>query len=259
MGTLEKDVIVNKEYKELQEIKKMNIYEKMSLITDEIGVVLKNLKVQVTKTNSYKAVSERDVLDKVKPVEKKYRVYSYPLDREIIENEILTKETDYGTSNQFFMRIQTIYRFVNIDNPQEYLDMKTYGDGIDSGDKAGGKAMTYADKYGLMKAYKISTGDDPDQDPSPENGYKKEQKPTNATPKKEITDDSLEITKQFQEALVLSGVDLDTILEHYKVAKVGDLSKEQKLQAIKKMRSNIQQQKSILEEASEQLKEEGLE
>lgn len=28
--------------------------------------------------------------------------------------------------------------------------------------------MTYADKYALMKAYKITTGDDPDKDASPE-------------------------------------------------------------------------------------------
>ena len=33
--------------------------------------------------------------------------------------------------------------------------------------------MTYADKYALMKAYKISTGDDPDQDPSKEERYKR--------------------------------------------------------------------------------------
>ena len=31
-----------------------------------------------------------------------------------------------------------------------------------------GKAMTYADKYALMKAYKIMTGDDPDQNKSPD-------------------------------------------------------------------------------------------
>ena len=33
-------------------------------------------------------------------------------------------------------------------------------------DKAPGKAMTYADKYALMKAYKMVTGDDPDQNAS---------------------------------------------------------------------------------------------
>ena len=37
---------------------------------------------------------------------------------------------------------------------------------MDTQDKATGKAMTYADKYALMKAYKITTGDDPDQAPS---------------------------------------------------------------------------------------------
>lgn len=59
--------------------------------------------------------------------------------------------------------MHTIYRFVNIDKPEEYIDIDTYGDGVDSGDKAPGKAMTYSDKYALMKAYKIITGDDPDQ------------------------------------------------------------------------------------------------
>ena len=53
-----------------EEIKKLSIYEKLSLITDEIGVVEKGLRVQVTKTSSYKAVSERDVLDAIKPMEK---------------------------------------------------------------------------------------------------------------------------------------------------------------------------------------------
>ena len=33
--------------------------------------------------------------------------------------------------------------------------------------------MTYADKYALMKAYKISTGDDPDQNASEENNYQR--------------------------------------------------------------------------------------
>ena len=58
------------------------------------------------------------------------------------------------------MRIEITYRFINIDNPSEFIDIKSYGDGLDTGDKAPGKAMTYGDKYALMKAYKISTGDD---------------------------------------------------------------------------------------------------
>lgn len=164
-----------------EEIKTMNIYEKMSLITEEIGVIEKGLTVEINKTRSYKAVSERDVLDGVKPIEKKYRVYSYPVKREVIDRDTLVKETEYNGSvtktNTLFMRIETTYRFVNIDNPSEFIETIVYGDGLDTGDKAPGKAMTYADKYALMKAYKLSTGDDPDKEASPINGYQKERRP----------------------------------------------------------------------------------
>jgi hypothetical protein len=159
----------------IEEIKKLNIYEKLQKITDELGVVEKGLKIEVTKTRSYKAVSERDILDNVKPLETKYRVYSYPYERNIIDKDILVSHTEYGDKTNMYMRLETTYRFVNLDNSSEFVDIKTYGDGIDSGDKAPGKAMTYADKYALMKAYKISTGDDPDKEASPENGYMKEQ------------------------------------------------------------------------------------
>lgn len=152
----------------------LNIFQRMLKATEEIGVVAKNLKVDVTKTNSYKAVSERDILDAVKPIEIKNGIYSYPHSREVIETSVLeTVKKDYQTgeaytNKQLFMRIQTTYRFVNVEDPQEYIDITSYGDGVDSQDKATGKAMTYADKYALMKAYKISTGDDPDAEPSQE-------------------------------------------------------------------------------------------
>jgi len=155
-----------------------NIYQKMSAITNELGVVAKNLSVDMGKGKSYKAVQEKDILDAVKPLEEKYGVYSYPLDSRITDSDVLVKENDYGKTNTLFMRLERTYRFVNIDNPEDYVDIKSYGDGLDTGDKAPGKAMTYADKYALMKAYKIATGDDPDKDASPENGYSKTNKET---------------------------------------------------------------------------------
>lgn len=146
----------------------MNIFQRMSAITSEISRVAKNLNVDAGKS-SYKAVGEADVLEAVKPAEVKYGVYSYPVEQgtEIVESGTITSETTYNGEKrqrqQQFMRVRRVYRFVNIDNPDEFVDMATYGDGMDSGDKAPGKAMTYADKYALLKAYKITTGDDPDQ------------------------------------------------------------------------------------------------
>lgn len=160
-----------------EEERKMNIFERMLCIQAELGVVAKNLQIQATKTSGYKAVSERDVIDAVKPLEARYRVFSYPYERNIVaqetlENERLLANGDRVAVTSKFMRIETVYRFVNIDKPYEYTEVKGYGDGIDTGDKAPGKAMTYADKYALMKAYKISTGDDPDQEKSPDDGYR---------------------------------------------------------------------------------------
>ena len=149
----------------------MNIYEKLLNITSEIKNVSKNLEVGIGK-NSYKAVGEADVLFAVKQLEAKYKVYSYPCKREVIDRAILETEKEYNGNvtkgNQIFLRIETTYRFVNIENPEEYIEITTYGDGIDTQDKAVGKAMTYADKYALLKAYKIITGDDPDQEHSPD-------------------------------------------------------------------------------------------
>lgn len=148
-----------------------NIYQKMSEATAKIETVAKNLVVSTGKS-SYKAVSEADVLRAVKPIEVEVGIYSYPFTRNIIlaeRNEIESMfNGQKSTKIQMYIRIITVYRFVNVDKPEEYIDITTYGDGVDSQDKAPGKAMTYADKYALLKAYKIQTGEDPDQEASTE-------------------------------------------------------------------------------------------
>ena len=190
----------------MEDIKSLNIYEKMMLITEEIGVIEKNLKVQVTQTNSYKAVSERDVLDNVKPLEKKYRIYSYPIDRKITESDILAKETEYNgkttRTNTLFMRLEITYRFVNIDKPEEYIDIKTYGDGLDTGDK-----------------------DDPDKEASTENGYRKVVK----------EDNKLILLSKFNELVDETSQDLELILKHYKVNSNREMTVNQLQEAINEM------------------------
>ena len=157
-----------------------NIYKKMSAVTTELTAVAKNLNVGIGKS-AYKAVGEADVLAAVKPLEEKHGIYSYPYSRKIVEADLITTSSEYQgkvtEKTNRYLRIETVYRFVNIDNPEEYIDITTYGDGIDSQDKAVGKAMTYSDKYALLKAYKIITGDDPDQFKSEEG--KTEKKLTN--------------------------------------------------------------------------------
>lgn len=196
----------------------MNIYEKLSKVTEEITAVAKNLSVGYGKS-SYKAVGEADVLAAVKPAEIKYGVYSFPASREIVDSAVLTSvDKDGNEKRQLFMRVKTVYRFVNMEKPDEYVDMVTYGDGVDPGDKAPGKAMTYADKYGLLKAYKIITGDDPDQ---------KASETLKAFEKKadeKVTEiQALALTG----TLEAMGINIPTLLKQYKVEKVSDLTQKQ--------------------------------
>lgn len=159
------------------ENKSMNIYQRMAAITAELKTVAKELIVKTTSTSSYKAVSERDIIDAVKPLEEKYGVYSYPVSREVYDCETIKSESVYEDTHgnkkttpktTFIARMKTTYRFVNIDKPEEYIDTISFSDGIDSQDKGSGKAMTYADKYALMKAYKVTTGEDVDEGTSAE-------------------------------------------------------------------------------------------
>lgn len=154
------------------EIKEMNIYQKMAAITAELKAVEKNLTVQTTKSSSYKAVSERAILDAVKPLEEKYGVYSFPVSREVLESNLIQNESVYEDAKgnktttpktSYMTRIKTVYKFVNIDKPDDWIETITFAEGIDSQDKGSGKAMTYSDKYALMKSYKISTGEDVDE------------------------------------------------------------------------------------------------
>ena len=149
----------------LEEIKKMNIYEKMSHIEAGVGVVAKNLKVPAGQS-SYKAVSEADVKMSVLPLEHQFRVKSIPVDIQIVDSGIITSKRKYGDVEEMWLRVRSTVDFINIDNPEEVVRVYAYGDGIDNGDKAPGKGDTYSVKYCYLKAYKIVTGDDPDKDPS---------------------------------------------------------------------------------------------
>lgn len=201
----------------MKKIEEMNIYEKMSAITNELGVVAKNLNVDMGNGKNYKAVQEFDVLNAVKPIEEKYRVYSYPKERKVIDSEILEKETKYGKTKNMYLRIETIYEFVNLDKPEEKITMTSYADGIDSGDKATGKAMTYSDKYSLLKAYKIATGDDPDKEASPEKGYSKVSE----------EDVRLQLLDEIQGLAILKSIDIEEIREKFKVNDLTEMTTEQ--------------------------------
>lgn len=150
----------------------LNIFARMAAVMADLRTVRKNLQIDQGRGKGYKAVGEADVLEAVRPLELRHGIYSFPAAREIVEASVLTTVSEYQGQQkerkQLFLRIRTVYRFVNIEDPADFVEIVSFGDGVDSQDKSPGKAMTYADKYALLKAYKIVTGEDPDQDASEE-------------------------------------------------------------------------------------------
>lgn len=144
----------------------MNIYEKIQSVSEAVRNVEKNLVVG-TGNSSYKAVSDQDVLFKVKEAEKTFRLVSIPVRQELVKSEIVRTIANGGYEKINYVDIvKMTVRIINIDKPDEYIEVESFGRGLDAGDKGFGKASTYARKYALLNAYKIATGEDPDQNKS---------------------------------------------------------------------------------------------
>ena len=163
------------EIEKMNIVKQMSVWEKVYAVSAEVGVVQMTLNVDTGKS-TYKAISINDVVDSLLPLLTKYRLIVVPLQKEIIEQAQITTTTKYGDKQQFYVRVKAEYEVINIDKPNERIKTCGYGDGIDSGDKATGKANTYARKYALIDLFNLSKGDDPDKEASQE--YKPIEKST---------------------------------------------------------------------------------
>jgi len=144
------------------ELKTLNIFEKISLVSKEIGTLDKDM--QIGKGNyGYKAISDNQVTQFVKAAEQKYRIVSIPTSTEILEaKELKTTNAKGELVLQYTELIKLTLSIYNLDNIKEIVTITSHGRGLDKGDKGIGKATTYARKYALLNAYKIATGEDLD-------------------------------------------------------------------------------------------------
>jgi len=66
-------------------------------------------------------------------------------------------------SKEHLTELSMTFTWVNAENPEEKIICPWYAQGIDPGEKGVGKALTYAEKYFLLKFFNIPTDeDDPD-------------------------------------------------------------------------------------------------
>lgn len=127
--------------------KAMNVHQRLANVMGDVSYVQKDKKDGM----KYTVVSHDKVTALVRPALLQHGIVYYPVRCEHAQN---------GNRAECSMTV----RFVNIDAPDDFIDVPTFGYGIDTQDKGPGKAMSYAVKYALLKALGLETGDDPDNE-----------------------------------------------------------------------------------------------
>lgn len=134
-----------------------NVYQRLLAVMESVSYVQKEDKKV---NNQYRFVSHDAVAAKVRPA--------------LIANGIVpTVSVKHHSQDGNMTTAVLTVRFVNVDNPADFVEVDSFGYGIDPQDKGPGKAVSYAFKYALLKTLCLETGDDPERDliPRVTSGY----------------------------------------------------------------------------------------
>ena len=131
----------------------MNIYQRINAVRKAIGYVQKDKAVS-TGGGSYKAVTHDAVTGMVRAALIEHGIVIVP---SIVSAVFHPKEQE---AKQRLYEATYQIDFVNMDDPADRISTTQNAHALDSGDKAPGKAQSYATKYAMLKLFNIETGED---------------------------------------------------------------------------------------------------
>ena len=153
----------------------MNIYEKLIEVRKAVPYLKKENAGQ-----QYKYVSSSQALGAVRAKIDELGLLLIPSVIDAKYSELLKSTSAKGNETITILTELTVeYTWLNAENPEEKLSVTWYGQGLDTtGEKGVGKALTYAEKYFMLKFFNIATDkDDPDAFQDKIEGKEKEQHP----------------------------------------------------------------------------------
>lgn len=142
-----------------------NIFQKISKVMEDVKYLAKDdMVVTNTRTGAgYKAITEEKVTTAVREALIRHGIVIVPIEQTHTRTDEVLQ--DYQ-GNQKVSRLATVdvkYRIQNIEDKEDYIIATSSGTGVDTQDKAVGKAMTYSYKYLLLRTFAIPTGEDTDK------------------------------------------------------------------------------------------------
>lgn len=153
----------------------MNIYQKLIEVRKTVPYLQKE-----SKGFQYKYTASSQVLAAVRAKMDELWLLLIP---EVLDHNVTAAKDSKGRTN-YFTELDMRMTWVNAENPEERIQVTWYAQGLDlEGEKGVGKAMTYGEKYFLLKFFNIATDkDDPDSFQR-ENGIK--ETPTSSRARRE--------------------------------------------------------------------------
>jgi hypothetical protein len=131
-----------------------NVFQRINSVQKEIGYVQKDRSVS-TGGGSYKAVSHDTVTAMLRPFLVKHGI---AVSTSLAGDPVFDPLAE-GSKQRLF-HAEFVISFINVDDPQDRLHVTLPAHALDNGDKAPGKAISYATKYALLKTFLLETGED---------------------------------------------------------------------------------------------------
>ena len=131
----------------------MNIQQRINEVKKKIEYIKKEKAVE-----SYKAVTHDQVTAMVRDHLVEYGINIFPV--HVSSETIATGQ--FTKNNAPYVRNEVVYSFdfVNVDDPTDKYTATVAAHALDHGDKAPGKALSYAKKAVILKVFEIETGED---------------------------------------------------------------------------------------------------
>lgn len=142
-----------------------NLSKAILAVMKEVKGVEKSMTVG-TGNSSYKGVSDKDVKNIIGASMEKNGLCMLPISVESKAQVDRWTETggQYGDKQKQSVFTQVKTKYLLLHESGEGIELAGYGHGVDSQDKAAGKATTYALKYTLLYTFMVPTGKIDDAD-----------------------------------------------------------------------------------------------
>lgn len=131
-----------------------NVFQRINAIRKAIGYIQKDKSVSAGAAGSYRAVTHDAVTGMVRQHLIEHGVAVVP---SLLRSSFDQKEE--GAKQRLYSATYKI-DFVNIDKPDDRVSIEMESHALDNGDKAPGKALSYATKYAILKLFNLETGED---------------------------------------------------------------------------------------------------